>query len=410
LNITDRPPHTLNTTPGRPLIVTLLFLAVLLAACSTSADGRDRRGTGTEPTPIPTAAAALRPTYTVARGAVATDLTFNGRVAPSLEQPLSFAANGVVGQVYAQRGDTVAAGDLIAELDTADLEAQLVLAQSALAIVEERLAAVQRENELTRVRAETRRDLAQLDLDFALAQGGAAPTAAQQYEIDRLTLLLRLAQLDVDELSNTVDPQLAADVDAAALRVAELERALGETTLTAPFDGVLTALNLPQGRAVGAGEPVGAVADATEIEVTATLRETDLQQLAEGMAALITPASGPGDVLPGRILSLPYPYGSGGETAAADGDLTTRIGFDDMAAAHAAYEPGDRVDVIVRIAERDTVLWLPPAAIRDFNGRKFVVIDDGGVQQRSDVTLGLAGRDRIEILSGVQEGQIIVGQ
>lgn len=396
--------------PRRLLILLTLALWLLATGCTTSADGRDRRGTAAEPTPIPTAAAALRPTFTVERGEVVTDLSFDGRVAPTVVQALRFEQDGVVGEVYLEAGDRVVAGDPIASLDPSEWAGELVLAQSALAIAEERLAAVQREIDLARARAETRRDLAQLDLDFAVAQAGGVPTAAQQHEIDRLTLLLRLAQLDVDELSSTVDPALAADVAAAQLRVAELEQSLAQTTLVAPFDGVIAALNLAPGRAISAGEPVGAVADATEIEVTATLREAELEQLAEEMAALVSPIGGPGQTLPGRIARLPYPYGSGGETAAAEGDTAAHIAFDDMATALVAYAPGDRVDVVVRVAERDGVLWLPPAAIRDFNGRKFVVIDAGGVQQRSDVTLGLVGPDRIEILSGVEEGQTIVGQ
>jgi multidrug resistance efflux pump len=90
-------------------------------------------------------------------------------------------------------------------------------------------------------RAELQRDLAQLDLDFALAQAGANPTTAQQHQIERLTLLLHLAQLDVD-------PQLAAAVDAAALRVAGLENMIAQAVLTAPFDGQITALNISAGR------------------------------------------------------------------------------------------------------------------------------------------------------------------
>lgn len=400
-----------QTTANYILLLISVLLVSLLTACSSTADGRDRRGTNAaEPTPIPTAVAAARPTYTVERGQVVTDLSFNGRVTPAVEQALAFSLDGVVKEIHVERGDRVTAGDLIAELDPAQWEAQLVLARSALAIAEERLAAVQREIALARVRAETRRDLAQLDLDFAVAEAGAAPTPAQQYEIDRLTLLLRLAQLDVDELSSEVDPTLAADVDAAALQVAELEGALAQTTLVAPFDGVVSALSVSAGRAVAAGEPVGTVADASEIEVTATLREAELEQLAEEMAALVGPTGGPGEVLAARILSLPYPYGSGGDVAVVEDDPTVHIWFDDMTAALEAHDPGDRVAIDVRIAERDGVLWLPPAAIRDFNGRKFVVIDDGGIQQRADVTLGLVGRDRVEIISGVEEGQIIVGQ
>ncbi|NJN55968.1 MAG: hypothetical protein HC804_15195 [Anaerolineae bacterium] len=66
--------------------------------------------------------------------------------------------------------------------------------------------------------------------------------------------------------------------------------------------------------------------------------------------------------------------------------------------------------VVVVIEERPSVLWLPPAAVRDFNGRHFVVVQDDQGQSRVDVTLGIEGDGRVEIVEGLSEGQIIVGQ
>jgi RND family efflux transporter MFP subunit len=335
---------------------------------------------------------------------------FTGRVAPVIEQALAFSLDGVVSDVHVKRGDDVETGDPIADLDTSGWEGQLVLANAALAIAQEQLDSRLREIELSRQRAELRRDLAQLDLDYAVAQAGASTSADSQYEINRLQLLLNLAQLDVDQLNVDVDPELSAEVDIAALHVAELENLISQATLTAPFDGIISGLSVSAGRAVLGGEPIGVISDAAEIEVSANVRDDILEQLAEEMSADIVPSGNPGDSLSGLISRLPYPYGSGGETALADGDPLLRIQFDDMDAALDAYQPGDRVAVDIVVTERDGVLWLPPAAIREFNGRNFVVVQDGDTQTRIDVTLGIEGDSRVEILEGLKEGQIIVGQ
>lgn len=50
-----------------------------------------------------------------------------------------------------------------------------------------------------------------------------------------------------------------------------------------------------------------------------------------------------------------------------------------------------------------------PQAIRTFEGRKFVVVRDGEVEQRVDVKLGLQNQDRVEVAEGLTEGQIVVG-
>lgn len=392
-------------------LIALCLLAAALVACSTSADGRDRRnGAVAEPTPIPTTVAAARPTYEVARGDIQYTIDFNGRVAPVIEQPLAFDIDGTVGAVFVERGDTVAAGDVIAELDTSAWDTELALAKSALEAAQAQLAASEETVARALRRAQLRRDLAQLDLDHAVALAGSAPSPQQQYEIDRLALLLSLAQLDVDEFDQTVDPELAASVEAAALRVAEIEHVLERTRLVAPFDGVITTLQIAEGRALTGGEPAGAIADLTEIEVAAAIREAQLEELVEDMQVIIFPAGRPGDALSGLIRQLPYPFGSGAEAAAPGADQSARIQFLDMDTAWELYEPGDRVNVIALVTEHNDVLWLPPAAIRDFNGRKFVVVQDGETQQRVDVTLGIEGDGRVEIVDGLTEGQIVAGQ
>jgi multidrug efflux pump subunit AcrA (membrane-fusion protein) len=73
-------------------------------------------------------------------------------------------------------------------------------------------------------------------------------------------------------------------------------------------------------------------------------------------------------------------------------------------------EVGELATVLITLEKKDNALWLPPAALRAFQGRDFVVIQDGSVQRRVDVKLGIKGEDRVEVLDGVQEGQVVIGQ
>ncbi len=61
------------------------------------------------------------------------------------------------------------------------------------------------------------------------------------------------------------------------------------------------------------------------------------------------------------------------------------------------------------LEQKDGVLWLPPAAIRTFEGRTFVVIQEGAAQRQVDVTLGIESDDRVEIEEGLVEGDVVVG-
>ena len=66
--------------------------------------------------------------------------------------------------------------------------------------------------------------------------------------------------------------------------------------------------------------------------------------------------------------------------------------------------------VVIVLEEKESVLWLPPAAIRTFQGRDFVVVQLEEGQKRVDVLLGIITDERVEIVQGLEEGQIIVGE
>ncbi|NUM47652.1 MAG: HlyD family efflux transporter periplasmic adaptor subunit [Anaerolineales bacterium] len=393
---------------SRPKLLLYSFLipltVFLLSACASP----DRR-TGPavdEPTPIPTPVAAAKTTYTVARGDVVYEQTISGRVVPLVEAPLNFPIDGIVKEVFFEREDTVQAGEIIAILDTTPLEEELLMAQAQLAIAQSRLTTTQTQVEIDRRRAELAVTLAQLDLDFAISQAGGFPTPQQQYQLDRLTVLLELAQLDFQELNDTIDPALQADVDQAALRVAELEQVIASAVLVAPFDGRIFSLRITPGRAVVASEAVGSLADLSEYEISANISSTQLQGMQEEMPVTISLSSRPGEAFTGYLRQLPYPFGSGSRDAEDD---ATRIAFDSPEIA-TAFAVGDRVTITILIAKQVNVLWLPPAAIREFNGRMFVVIqDDQGNQRRVDITLGIEGGERVEIVEGVLEGEVVVG-
>jgi multidrug efflux pump subunit AcrA (membrane-fusion protein) len=132
-----------------------------------------------------------------------------------------------------------------------------------------------------------------------------------------------------------------------------------------------------------------------------------MRQLSEGQAATVVPVEDPGQELDGTILSLPYPYGSGGSaTGLEEEDRAThlQVEFEDL-----AVEPGDLVRVTVVLERKSAALWLPPAAVRTFEGRKFVVVQEGAGQRSVDVTLGIESDDRVEIVDGLEEGDVVIG-
>jgi multidrug efflux pump subunit AcrA (membrane-fusion protein) len=131
----------------------------------------------------------------------------------------------------------------------------------------------------------------------------------------------------------------------------------------------------------------------------------DLNELSVGMPVMVQLRNRPGAaLLNGSIRQLPLTGTAVG--APQQEDRLTRIVLDDETVA---LELGELATLTIILEEREGVLWLPPAALRTFQGRNFVVVQDGDVQRRVDVRLGIQSDDRVEILEGLAPGQIVVG-
>ena len=242
----------------------------------------------------------------------------------------------------------------------------------------------------------------------------AAASAAQRqtaYERDVALLELEVekAQQEIAWLERGVDASLVQRVSSAQLRMERLQAQIKEVQLVAPFDGELTSFTVIPGRAVEARRNVAVIADPREVEITSSLSGNQMSIMEEGMPCEVTWSRRPGEVFTGVIAEMPYPYGTGGGSVRVENpDERTQIALaDDI--QETGLEAGDLVKVTVLIERSEDTLWLPAAAIRTFEGRKFVMVRVGDRLQKVDIRLGVEGRDRVEILEGLEEGQIIEG-
>ena len=385
--------------------VSVIGAALMLAGCALMPATRTEQSAAEPtPTPIPTAQIALKPTYTVQRGDVIDTATFSGRVSPEREEELFFRTDGRIRSVFFKRNEMVKQGDVIAEYEIDALERELNAAELELERAQVTLDEALRNHELDRRAAQARLERAQIVLEGAERDNTVSRFQAEAYQKD-----VEVAQIEVDRLNAGVSPLLQNDLTRAQYAVEKLKQEIAEAQVIAPFDGVLLSLALTPGQAVNGYQPVASVADASTVEISADLLSNQLQLLAEQMPVTFVFSSRPSETLHGVIRRLPYPYGSGGSgQTIEEKDKSTRITVTETLAA-GDYTLGDLVRVTAEVERADGVLWLPPAAIRNFNGRLFVVVQDGDVQRRVDVRVGVEADDRVEILEGVEEGQVIVG-
>jgi multidrug efflux pump subunit AcrA (membrane-fusion protein) len=385
----------------------IVLAVVIVSGCALLPAGRSQQvaNEAPTPTPIPTAIVARKPTYTVEQGEVIKELTFSGRISPVIEEELFFRSDGRIRAVYVKRNDMVTKGTLIAELEIDMLERDLAAAELELEQAEIVLEAATRNLEFDRRIAQIGVEMEQIALADLQSKTPPDPEAIQLQQKQ-----VELAEIAVARMEQGVDANLQNAYARAKLNVERLEAAIADAQIHAPFDGQLLSVSLTPGQAIEGFQKVVSIADVTALEVSADLLSDQMSQLVEGMPVQVSLVSRPGDLLTGNIRQLPYPYGSGGRgISVEDQDKSTRFTLD-QSAQDLGFSMGDLVRVTAELERKQDVLWLPPQALRVFDGRRFAVVQEGDIQRRVDVTVGIQTEERVEIETGLELGQVVVGQ
>lgn len=293
-------------------------------------------------------------TYTVRRGAITEQVTLRARFAPVRSEELFYRSDGRVRAVYVRPGDSVQAGQLLAELFTDEASSQVARARIA-------------------------RERAQVALELARHQLQFRTDAATQTEVKLAELDLQVAELDVERWEQT----------------------LAESRLTAPFGGQVMAVGARPGEAVAAFTPVIRVADPAALLVEADVSETELQQVAVG-----------------QKVRLDFPGLSGAEGVVIElPDLKARAASSSTEPMRIKARPSSPVTrasmgqvgrVHVILQEKKDVLLLAKAAVRQFSGRSYVLTREP--RREVDIVLGVAGETEYEVVRGLEEGDEILGR
>lgn len=350
-------------------LILFTLLSILLAGCAAGAVPNEAT-----PTPYPT---PVRETFIVQRGDLTVEARLSGRVSPLALHTVYFQMNGQVREVYANINDEVTEGQLLGEL----AEAQELRAQA---------------DETQRVirRAQIDLEIAQLTLDQYRSQGRS------ENEIKIQELQVELAQMKLDETLQSLG------IDPEAPVTEELEAQVAQARVFSPADGTIIA-GVNVGRNVTTTTPAFVLGDPDELEVIGELDaskgDSEVREMFEGMPVTVTLDANPDVELTGTIRQLPSPFGTG-----ESDERVIHVVLDSPPSA-STYQSGDKVTVTVQLASKEAILWLPPDAIRTAGGRTFVIINGETGPERVDIEIGLQTRDRVEIVSGLEEGQVVVG-
>lgn len=263
--------------------------------------------------------AVIAAIYYFATANRSSDLSLIGTV-DSNQVIVSAKIPGRIERLLVEEGSVVKQGDVIAELDRAELEAQVRAATAQLAslgsqVSSSQATAAQASGETTSdvasaraLLAEAQANLEREQLDnvrmVKLAQDGVA----SQQDRDRSNAALKAAQAQVKSLEDQVKAAEArthsahaaasnlsatrAQMNAAQAQLAEAQTRLGYTQVVAPVSGTVSVRAARQGEVVNAGQPIVTVVDLSDVWVRAAVPETESDGVALGDALKVRLPSG----------------------------------------------------------------------------------------------------------------------
>jgi len=223
-----------------------------------------------------------------------------GRVEPEARTVVMSRASGVVKQLLVDEGDEVHKGQILAQLDREQLEAQLLQDQGQLASAKARLQGAKAQLEEARARLDepevefARRNAARIE---KLHESGDVSSTEQDDAALRLAqaeYTLRLTRANIAVLEAGV-AQAAADVDAAQASLERAQTSLRETTILSPIDGVVLVRDREVGDGVssiltagGNATPIMTLGDLSQVHIVARVDEVDVGKIYVGMRAVIS--------------------------------------------------------------------------------------------------------------------------
>lgn len=280
---------------------------------------------------------------------------------------------GLVRSVRLFEGDTVKQGEVLAEIDSAELgEAQAAVVT------------VRAEHQAAEINA--RRELQLLEKQLSTAR----EAEVAQVELKKQEALLDAAQQRVAALGG-------APITAGAA-------GLGRHAIVSPIAGTVISRHVSTGQSVGADLVAFSVADIDHLWVELSVFERNLSSIKLGDAVELSPLSDPEQRLAGRVAHI------GAQINPDTRSAVVRITVDNH---ERKLRPGQAItaEIHASVGAAKPVLIVPNTAVTVVDGQPTVFISDTPTSVRAaPVTLGQTNGDEQQIIRGLNKGQMVVSE
>jgi RND family efflux transporter MFP subunit len=297
------------------------------------------------------------------------ELVLPGNVLAFMETPIYARTNGYLKIWYTDIGTRVHKGQLLAEIDTPEVDRQLGQAHA--------------------------------DLDTARANSKLAQTTNERWK--GLVVKQAVSQQDADQKSGDADAKAAAEVSAAQ-NVARLQELESFKRVVAPFDGVVTARNTDVGALINAGESMGAqlfqMADIHKLRVYAQVPQAYAAATKAGLNADLRFAERPGKTYPAETVRTSNALDPNARTMQVELQLDNKNGD---------FLPGAYTEIHFKLPSANKTFRVPSNTILfRAQGLQVATVDSSHKIKIKNIAQGRDFGKTIEILDGVDANDDIV--
>jgi len=371
-------------------------IAALLSLLSLVFSGCRDNDAQSKAAEIPSASAAR-----VSRENLSSKLMVAGQFQAFQEVDLHAKVSGYIRRINVDIGDRVRAGQVIATLEVPELNAQVAGAQAEVR---------HSQSEIQRAKSE----VAGAESNHAALH--AAYTRLEQASRQRPGLI---AEQELDD-ARAKDQDAEAHVNIAKSAFEATEQQLGDSradnqrvqtmsdysVVTAPFSGVVTMRYADTGSLIQAGTtsntqsmPVVRLAQSDMLRLRMPVPESDVPFIQDGGEVQIT-VQATGRTFTGKIIRF---------SRALDSTTRTMLAEVDVPNPDLKLSPGMYAQTVISLQQRDNVLTIPTQAVVQGEGEAYVLaVDPSGKVQKKVVLLGIQGPDKVEVTSGLAEGDMVI--
>jgi HlyD family secretion protein len=366
------------------VIVFLVLSFVAIRGCRTGGDSQ------------------IENTATVEIGNISKTVVATGKIEPLYKAEIKSKIGGLINQLYVEEGDRVTVGQRLVEIIPGATPVEMVQARTEVkATAYDKLVAEKQYLRTKELKEQKLISSEKYDRDKA------------NYDTAKVRFYAAMAQLRVLEQGSNVE-SLAEGIEISDQDRLEIEKetreAIASMTLIAPISGIILSRDTDKGSAVipissaYGGTVIMTLADVSEKHFRGDVDEADIGKVHLGLPARIYVEAYPDEPFKAELTHI-SPRGREKEdiinfeirATVSDQENRLRVGMS--------------ADAELILEEHENVLVIPEGGIIYEDGKTFVNIQDDSVEEgmrKVEITKGISDGLRTEVLSGLEEGQVVV--